>query len=134
MARQTWMNNSSRWAVSRWFSSQYLVIRDPAHQFHHEKGPAGVRRARIQHPRDVGMIHHRQRLPLRLKPGDDALGVHAQLDDLERHLPAHRFLLFRQINRPAAALADFLQQLVTPHPAADLLVGQITRRISGRLP
>jgi hypothetical protein len=35
-----------------------------------------------------GMIHRRQRLPLRLEPGHDLLGVHPQLDDLERHPPS----------------------------------------------
>ena len=44
---------------------------DAAHQFHHEVRPARFGRARIQHLGDVGMIHHRQRLPFRLEPGDD---------------------------------------------------------------
>jgi hypothetical protein len=55
------------------------------------------------------MIHHRQRLPLRLEPRDDLLGVHAQLDDLERHPPSHRFGLLGHIHHPAAALADLFQ-------------------------
>ena len=47
------------------------------------------------------------------------LRVHAQLDDLERHAPPHRFLLFGHINHAAAALADLLEQLV----AADAVAG-----------
>jgi hypothetical protein len=36
------------------------------------------------------VVHHRQRLPPGLEAGDDLLGVHAQLDELERHAPPHR--------------------------------------------
>ena len=85
---------------------------DAAHQFHDEVRPAGFRRRRIQHTRDVWMVHHRQRLPLGLKAGDDVLGVHAQLDDLERHAPPDRLLLFGHENHAAAAFADFLQQFI----------------------
>ena len=58
------------------------------------------------------MVHHRQRLPLGLEPRDDALGVHAQLDDLERNAAAERLLLFGHVNHAAAALADLLEQFV----------------------
>jgi hypothetical protein len=58
------------------------------------------------------MIHHGQRLPLGLEARDDLLGVHAQLDDLERHAPAHRLGLLGHIDHAATAFADFLQQLV----------------------
>jgi len=34
-----------------------------ARQFHHEIGPARVSRTRIENFSDVGMVHHRQRLP-----------------------------------------------------------------------
>ena len=57
---------------------------DAPHQFHHEIWPAQIGGARIQHLGDVRMIHHRQRLPLRLEPRDHRLGVHPQLDDLQR--------------------------------------------------
>ena len=73
MAWQTWMNRSSRSLVVRWFWSQYSVIANAPHQFHHEIGPARLGRARIQHLGDVRMIHHRQRLPLRLEPRDHRL-------------------------------------------------------------
>ena len=52
-------------------------------------------------------------------------GVHAQLDDFQRHLTPDWLFLFRQINHAATAFADFLQQLVTSKPAAELFVGQI---------
>jgi len=60
------------------------------------------------------MIHHRQRLALRLEAGHHLLGVHPQLDDLQRDPAAHRFLLFRHPHHAKAALADLLQQLVAP--------------------
>ncbi len=64
------------------------------------------------------MIHHRQGLSLGLEPGHHLLGVHPQLDDLERHAPPHRLGLLRHIHHPAPALADSLQQLVTPERLA----------------
>ena len=84
-------------------------------------GRPGVRRAGVQHLGDVGMVHHRQRLPLGLEAGDDALGVHAQLDDLERHAAADRLLLLGHINHAAAAFADLLQQFVAANPVAGFL-------------
>jgi hypothetical protein len=57
------------------------------------------------------MIHHRQRLPLRLEPRDHRLGVHAQLDDLQRDAAAHGFGLLGDIDHAATAFAHFLQQL-----------------------
>ena len=96
---------------------------DAAHQFHDEIRAAGFRRARVQHLGNVRMVHQGQRLPLRLEPGDDTLGVHAQLDDLERHPAANRFLLLGHINHAAAAFADLLQQVCS---------GQCGRRVSQR--
>ena len=106
------MNRSSRSRVERLVLVAELGDRNAAHQFHHEVGPARVGRARVEHLGDVRMIHHRQRLPLGLEAGDDLLGVHAQLDDLERDLAADGFLLFRQPDHAEAAFAEFLQQLV----------------------
>lgn len=62
------------------------------HQLHHEIRPARVRRADVQHRRDVGMVHHRQRLAFGLESGNDLLGVHPYLDDLDRD-PAPDWLL-----------------------------------------
>ena len=101
----------------------------PAHQFHHEVRPARLGRAGVEHLGDVRMVHQRQRLPLGLEAGDDLLGVHAQLDDLERHAAAHRLLLLGHVDHAAAAFADFLQQLVAADAVADLLV--VPRRETG---
>ena len=70
------------------------------------------------------MVHQRQRLPLGLEPGDDLLGVHAQLDDLERDPAADRLLLLGHVDHAAAAFADLLQQLVAADPVAGLLAGR----------
>ena len=51
------------------------------------------------------------------------LGVHAQLDDLERHPPANRFLLLGHINHAAAAFADLLEQFVAADAVAGFLAG-----------
>jgi hypothetical protein len=64
--------------------------------------------------------HEGQRLPLGLEARDDALRIHAQLDDLERHLPPHRLRLFGQINDPATAFADLLKQCVAANAVAGL--------------
>ena len=71
------------------------------------------------------MVHHRQRLPLGLEAGDDLLGVHAQLDDLERDAAAHGLRLFGDIHHTAAAFADSLEQLVAPERLADRFVRSI---------
>ena len=81
---------------------------DAAHQFHDKIGPALRSGARVQNFGDVGMVHHGQGLALGFEPGDDALGVHAQLDDLERHAPPHRLLLFGHIDHAAAASMTLL--------------------------
>ncbi len=118
MAWQTWMNRSSRSLVVEIVLVAVVGDLDAPHQFHDEVGPARLRRARIEHLGDVRMIHHRQRLPLGLEPGDDLLGVHAQLDDLERHAAAHRFGLLGHIDHAAAAFAHALQQFVAPNRLA----------------
>ena len=66
------------------------------------------------------MVHQRQRLPLGFEAGDDLLGVHAQLDDLERDAAAHRFLLLGHVDDAAAAFADLLEQFVAANPVAGL--------------
>ena len=97
---------------------------DAAHQFHDEIGSAGVRRAGIEHLRDVRVIHQGQSLPLGLEPGDDRFGVHAQLNYLERHAAADRFLLLGHVHDPAASLADLLQDFVAPNSVTGLFVNR----------
>ena len=96
---------------------------DAPHQFHDEERPARVRGARIQHFGDVGMVHQRQRLPLGFKSGDHIFGLHAQLDDLQRHPAANRRRLFSHIHHPAPPLADWLEQFVMTDLVTGLLLG-----------
>ena len=53
---------------------------------HHEERPSPLGGPRIEDASDVGMAHQRQRLPLRLEPGDHLVGVHATVDHLEGDL------------------------------------------------
>lgn len=41
----------------------------PRHVLHHEVGVVLVGHARVEYPRDVGVIHERERLLLRLETG-----------------------------------------------------------------
>ena len=61
---------------------------------------------------DVRMVHHRERLPLGLEPGDDLPAVHAQLDDLEGDAAFDRLALLGHPDFAEAAFADLFQQLV----------------------
>ena len=65
------------------------------------------------------MIHQGHRLTLGFEPGDDLLGVHAQLDDLERDPAMDGFRLLGHINHSTPAFADLLEQFV----AADSVTG-----------
>ena len=85
---------------------------DASHQFHHEIRAAGLGCPGVKHPRNVRMVHHRQRLPLRLKPGDDVPRVHAELDHLECHTAANRLHLFGDIDHAAAAFSQFFADFV----------------------
>ncbi len=51
-------------------------------QLHDEVGAPAFRCPRVEHAGDVGMVHQRQGLLLRRKPGDYLASVHARLDDL----------------------------------------------------
>ena len=73
MAWQTWMKSLK--PLARGTCCLVAVIRDlhPAHQFHHEEGPARFGRAGIQNFGDVRVIHQRERLAFGLEAGDDLL-------------------------------------------------------------
>jgi hypothetical protein len=106
---------------------------DAPDQFHDEERTARLGAAGIEHLGYVGMIHHGQGLSFRLEPRNDLLGVHSQLDDLERHAPPHRLSLFCDIHHTATALAHLLKHFVAAYGFADgfiLNVGQI--EVDGR--
>jgi hypothetical protein len=87
-----------------------LCDRYAADQFHHEvrtpqaQGlqPLGfaLRVPHIEDPGDVGMVHQCQRLPLGLEADQTVSGVHPRLDDFERDLATHRFVLLGHENQP----------------------------------
>ena len=56
------------------------------------------------------MVHQRQRLAFGLEAGDDLLGVHAQLDDLERDATTHWLLLLGHVHHAEGAHADLLEE------------------------
>ena len=109
--------------------SQPLLVailgdRQALDQLHGEVGPAAFGRARIKHLGNVRMVHDRQRLPLGLETGDDLAGVHARLDDLQRHPTHHRLALLGHVDHAHAALANLLQQLVGADLCARLFEGR----------
>ena len=105
-----------------------LGDRNPADQFHHEVRPAGLGRAGIEHLGDVRMVHQRQRLPLGLEAGDDLLGVHAQLDDLEGHAPPDRLALLGHPDHAEAAFAELLEKLVAADDRAEFFRKRLVKR------
>src|SRR5262245_15268311 len=105
---------------------------DAFHQFHHEVRPACFRRARVEDFGDVRMVHQREGLALGLEAGDHGLGVHAQLDDLERDAATDRFLLFGQVHNAAATLTDLLKQFVMAD-AIPGISGDWRTQLGGRL-
>ena len=90
------------------------------HELHHEVRPSGFGGAGVEHPGDVLVGHHRQRLPLGLEAGDDLTGVEPRLDQLERDPAADGELLLGHEDGAEPALADALEQLVTPDQIAGL--------------
>ena len=85
---------------------------DPLHILHREVGTALRRGPRIEHARDVRVVHQRQRLAFRLEARNDFPRVHPGLDHLERHLTADRLLLLRQPHLAHPALTDQAQQAI----------------------
>src|SRR5215207_9898360 len=59
------------------------------------------------------MVHHRERLPLGLEPGDDLPAVHSQLDDLESDASFDRLALLGHPDFAETTFADLFEQLVT---------------------
>ena len=94
---------------------------DAADQFHDKVGPAGVGRAGLEDFGNVGMIHERQRLPLRFESGDNAPRIHTELDDLEGDAAADGVFLLGHVHHATSALANLLKEFVAPDPVALLL-------------
>ena len=103
------------------------------HQLHHEVRPPAVGRTAIVNPGDVRVVHQGKGLPFHLEAGQHLAGVHAELDDLQRDHPAHRFLLLGHPHAAEAALADHLAQPVAADPVAGVLRRRLAVRHQARL-
>jgi hypothetical protein len=68
------------------------------------------------------MVHDGQGLAFRLQAGQDLLGVHAQLDDLQGHPAVHGLGLLRQPYLAHPSLPQEFQELVWPN-----VVGMVWR-------
>ena len=91
-------------------------------ELHHEVRPAVVRRAGVEDARDVRVMHHRQRLPLRIEACDDVPRIHAELDDLDRDRAFHRPKLFGFVHDTHPALAKRRDDPIWPD-----LIGHLAR-------
>ena len=76
------------------------------HQLHDEVGEPLVGGAGFERAGDVGVIHHRERLPLALEAGEHLVGIHPEPDHLERDRPPERLELLGLVDGPHAALAE----------------------------
>ncbi len=93
-----------------------LGDRHPAHQLHHEERLAGRGGAAVVDAGDVRVVHQGQRLPLGVEPGQHGTRVHADLDQLQCHLPPDRFGLIGPVDGAHPPLAEDFEQRV---PAGD---------------
>jgi hypothetical protein len=97
---------------------EFLLIailgnRQSGYVLHHEVRLALRRRSGVKHLGDGGMIHDRQRLPLRLEALHDRLVVHPGLDQLQGDLAPHRRSLFGQPDLAHASFAKLADELKT---------------------
>ena len=79
---------------------------DAVDVLHREVGPPIAVHAGIEHTRDRGMIHPRERVPFGLEAAQHCLGVQAGLDALDCDLTLHRFALLGEVYDAHAAFAD----------------------------
>jgi hypothetical protein len=104
-------------------------VRQAVDQLHGEEPLAGGRQAAVEHACDIGMIHHRERLPFLLEPLNHGFGIHPGLDQLERHVPLDGLGLPGDPDLAHTAVADLLLHGVT---AGDEDAGRARRFIVGR--
>ncbi len=81
-------------------------------QLHREVRTTARRLTGIEHPGHVGVVHQCQSLTLGLETRHDLLGVHALLDDLDRHPTPDRLRLQRLPHFTHATFAELLQEAV----------------------
>ena len=107
------------------------VVRDrlAGHQLHDEVGESLVGGAGFERAGDVGVIHHRERLPLALEAGEHLVGIHPEPDHLERDRPPERLELLGLVHGPHAALAEDAGDAVGADAVGE---GSARRRGGGR--
>ena len=101
---------------------------DAVDELHDKKRAATFSRASIEHARNAGMIHERQRLAFGFKPGDDLPSVHPKFDDFERDLAMELLSLLRHPDAAHAAFTDLFQEFVTPDDVAAAFARRQIRR------
>ncbi len=104
--------------------------RQAVDQLHDEERLAGGREAAVEDLGDVGMIHQRQRLPLLLEALHHRFGIHAGLDQLQRHPALDGLGLLGDPDLAHAPFADLLFKRVVPR---DHDAGLRNRAVVGRL-
>ena len=104
---------------------------NPRHVLHGEIRPSLRARTCLVHLGDIGMIHQGQGLLFALKARQDGARVHAELDQLERHLADHRQFLFGEVHHPHAAFAQKPHDAICPDPPPRLQ--EIFRRVRRRM-
>ena len=93
-------------------------------------GRPAHRRPGVEHTGDVGMVHHRQRLPLALEASNDLPAVHPRLDNLDRDFALNRLGLLGHEHGAHAALTDLLQKFVRPDHVAGALAERLVERLA----
>ena len=93
---------------------------------------AAVGGAGVEDPGDIGMVHDDECLSLLLEAGDDGLGVHAGLDDLEGDALCDVVSSLGEVDDAEAALADDLEEAVWADGVAGLCADGVARGGFGR--
>ena len=75
-------------------------------ELHDEVGQPLVGGAGVEHAGDVGVVHHRERLPLALEAREHLVGVHPEADHLEGDGAAEGLELLGLVDGAHAALAE----------------------------
>ena len=88
--------------------------RRAVHQLHHEVRPPIVGGAGVEDAGDARVIHGREHLSLGFESRDDAIGVEAAADELERNLAADGVGLPGAVDGAHPALAQHGHRLVGP--------------------
>ncbi len=101
---------------SLWCPRRLIFIpHSPFHTPHFSGG------SRVQHPRNVWVVHHRQGLAFGFKAGDHLPCVHAGLDDFQGDSTLDGVGLLGHEDDTHAPFADLLQQFVRADDGAGLL-------------